>query len=213
MACWSQPAGYRTRPAKSCASCAGGDRPGTGRRRPIPRIVALRGYNTATLYIKRNPFNAEELAALREFAAQRAFDLVYAPDLRLEEANRYNVLPEPVYYQSFNALLRANPRQAFYAAYPFEVSPPTDDRPFFGHFFKWSQTGQVLAELGKSWQPFGGAGYFVILALLALAVLSSAVVVMLPVAATRLARRRRVFSRSQKTPVPGLLAALEGVSA
>jgi hypothetical protein len=56
-------------------------------------------------------------------------------------------------------LLNAGPRSAFYAAYPYDVRPPTDDRPFFGHFFKWSQAGEVWDELGKTWQPFGGAGY------------------------------------------------------
>jgi hypothetical protein len=112
----------------------------------------------------------------------RAFDMTYAPGLRPEETNRYNILPEPVYYQAFMALLSAQSRAAFYAAYPFEITPPTDDRPFFGHFFKWSQAPQVWAELGKTWQPFGGAGYFVILALLALATLLATLLILLPLA-------------------------------
>ncbi|MEW6405902.1 MAG: hypothetical protein AB1649_29285, partial [Chloroflexota bacterium] len=66
--------------------------------------------------------------------------------------------------------------------YDYDVRPPTDDHPFFGHSLKWAQAPQVLAEFGKAWQPFGGAGYFVIVALLILAIILAAVLILLPVA-------------------------------
>lgn len=147
---------------------------------PEERIVAYRGYNTATLLVKNDPFTPNELAIVRQFTASRAFDLVYAPDIQPQEVNQYNILPEPFYYQAFMALLAATTRQTFYDRYPFDVSPPTDDHPFFGHFFKWSQARQVWAEMGKTWQPFGGAGYFVILALLLLATGLASSLVFLP---------------------------------
>ncbi|MDW8326464.1 MAG: hypothetical protein RMK99_07860 [Anaerolineales bacterium] len=167
---------------------------------PTTRLVAFRGYNTATLLVKTRPFSAAELEAIRDFAAGRAFDLIYAPGLRAEESNRYNIQPEPIYFQTFTALLAAKPREAWYAAYPFEVAPPTDDRPFFGHFFKWSQAGQVLAELGRTWQPFGGAGYFVLLALLLLALVLAAGLMLLPAV-----RLRRGPSSGGASPIPALI--------
>lgn len=151
---------------------------------PAGRIVAFRSYNTATILVSKSAFQAEQLAAIRTFTAERAFDLIYSPDILPEETNRYNVLPESLYYQAFLELLTAPDRENFYRQYPLEVSPPTDDRPFFGHFFKWSQAGQVFAELGKTWQPFGGAGYFVVLALLVLASLSAGILILLPVVIT-----------------------------
>jgi len=156
---------------------------------PAQQIVALRGYNTATLLIKKQPFNPDELSLVRQFAAERAFDLIYAPDVRPDEVNQYNILPEPVYYQAFVELLQTKPRQAFYRNYQYDVSPPDDDRPFFGHYFKWSQAPQVLAEFGKTWQPFGGAGYFVLLALLGVSLLLSTALILLPVVFVRLRRR------------------------
>jgi hypothetical protein len=149
---------------------------------PYTQIVAMRGYNTATLLVRNGAFSEVELGEVREFAAERAYDLIYAPGMLPEEANRYNILPEEVYHQSFRALLEAEPRSSFYAAYPYNVSPPSDDHPFFGHYFKWAQAGQVLSELGRTWQPFGGAGYFVIVALLILAVSMAAVLILLPAA-------------------------------
>lgn len=148
---------------------------------PRQQLVAFRGYNTATLLLKNGVFTPDELAAIRDFAARRAFDLTYAPGIRPEETNQYNVLPESRYYQIYLNLLEAQPRQAFYAAYDYDVRPPTDDHPFFGHYFKWTQAPQILAEFGQAWQPFGGAGYFVILALLILATLLASVLILLPV--------------------------------
>jgi spermidine synthase len=71
---------------------------------PLQQIVALRGYNTATLLVRKSPFTPDELDAIREFASTRAFDLIYAPDILAEETNRYNRLSKSLYYIEFVAL-------------------------------------------------------------------------------------------------------------
>jgi len=168
-----------------------------GDEKPESQIVVIRGYNTITFLVKNGAYTPDELRTVRNFASERAFDLVYAPDLHPDEVNRYNILPEPIYYQSFNELLNTEPRQAFYLAYPYDVRPPTDDHPFFGHYFKWSQTRQVIAELGRIWQPFGGAGYFVIVALLVLAAFMASLIILMPLAIRRPVKENR--GRNQVT--------------
>ena len=174
---------------------------------PRERVVAFRGYNTATFLVKTSPFDEMEIRLIQQFAGERAFDLTYLPGISQEETNLYNVLPESVYYQTYQGLLAASPRQSFYRQYPFEVSPPTDDRPFFSHFFTWAQSGQIISELGKTWQPFGGAGYFVILALLILSASLAIVLILLPVFLARRSRPTR-DNRSKarhKSPVGYLI--------
>jgi len=149
---------------------------------PRTHIVALRGFNTATILLKNGSFTPDELSSIRDFLAERAFDLTYAPDVRPDETNEYNILTESKYYQTYVNLLNSNPRETFYDDYDYDVRPPTDDHPFFGHYFKWTQAPQVIAEFGRAWQPFGGAGYFVIVALLALAILLAVTLILLPVA-------------------------------
>jgi hypothetical protein len=156
---------------------AGGD--------PKTSIVALRSYRQMLILVRRGSFTAEELTLVRGFAEPRAFDLVYLPDIRPDEVNRHNVLPTPDYHRACVGLLEAEDRQAWYHNYSFDVEPPTDDRPFFGHFFRWAQTREVLAMAGHTWQPFGGAGYFVVLILLALAVVAAGVLILMPVATLR----------------------------
>jgi hypothetical protein len=154
----------------------------TGVTKPERQLIAIRSMRTALLLVKNGDFRAEEIEAVRDFCEENKFDLVYYPGIQPVEANRYNVLPEPSYYRAFQDLLSAEDRARshFYADYAFDVSPPKDDRPFFFHFFKWSQTPAILQTFGQTWQPFGGSGYFVLVALLVLALLASAVLILLP---------------------------------
>ena len=156
---------------------------------PRAQIVAFRGFNTATILVKNGAFTPDELSSIRAFLTERAFDLTYAPDVRADETNQYNILPESKYYQTYLSLLNSNPRKTFYDNYDYDIRPPTDDHPFFGHFFKWTQAPQVIAEFGKAWQPFGGAGYFVIVALLVLAIILAIILILLPVAIRKRATR------------------------
>jgi len=135
--------------------------------------------------LRDGAYTEPELSEIRGFLASRAFDLSYAPDVRPDETNQYNILRESKYYEAYIALLNAPSSDAFFDGYEYDVRPPTDDRPFFGHYFKWRQAPQIIAELGRVWQPFGGAGYFVIVALLVLAVLLATALILMPVALRR----------------------------
>ena len=162
---------------------------------PWGQIAAIRGYNLGTLFVKRTPFLEEELDEVRAFAESRAFDLVYLPGIQPGESNRFNILPEDEYYKTFTGYLKATDRDAWLDAYPYNVSPPVDERPFFDHFFKWSQVKEVLAAYGKTWQPFGGAGYLVVVFLLVVVLILSTLFILLPVLVGRL--RRNLQSRHQ----------------
>ena len=158
-----------------------------GIARPGDALVAYRGIQTITALVQPDGWSAEELAAVREFISARRYDLVWAPDVKPDEVNRFNRLPEPVDYQAIKSLLAAPERAGFLAGYPFDITPATDDHPFFYHFFKWRQTADVLATLGRTWQPFGGSGYLVLWALLALVTVLSALLIVAPLALRRAA--------------------------
>jgi spermidine synthase len=152
---------------------------------PGGHVVALRSLYTAVLLVKRQEFTSEELNVVREFSQEKRFDLVYYGGISEQEVNRYSILDEPVYHEAYATLLGAKDRAEFYAGYPFDVRPPSDDRPFFFHFFRWAQTPEILQALGKTWQPWGGSGYLVLLALLILVLLASLVMVLLPLVLLR----------------------------
>lgn len=155
----------------------------SGASDPAAELVVIRDWQVGLILVKKGAFTSDELAAIRQFCQERSLDLVAMPGLREEEANRFNLLPEPVYFRAFQQML-ADP-EALYAGQAYDVRPPTDDRPFFFHFFRWSQTQAVLQQLGRTWQPWGGSGYLVLIALLAVAVVASVTLIALPLAAGR----------------------------
>ena len=102
--------------------------------------------------------------------------------MRADEANRYNLLQEPYFYEAAQRLIE-DPA-AFVEQYKFDLTPATDDRPYFFDFFKW----QALPELWAVSAQSGGAlldwGYLILCATLAQAALLS----LAPGAAAALAR-------------------------
>jgi hypothetical protein len=132
-----------------------------GVARPGDHLAAFRSLRTMTFIATQAPLTAAERATIREFAAARGYDLVWLPDLAASETNRHYRQPEPIYHAAFAALL-ADP-DGFVRGYGYDIRPPTDDRPFFFHYFRWRQTREIMAG-----QPFGGSGYLVLVALLVL---------------------------------------------
>jgi hypothetical protein len=155
---------------------------------PSGQLAVLRDWQVGLILVKNGVLTPHELVTIRAFAKARGLDLVALPGLEEEDANQLNVLEEPFYFRAFRQLL--HDPQALYASQSYDVRPTTDDRPFFFHFFKWEQTGTVLQQMGKTWQPWGGSGFFVLAALLAVAVAMSGTLIVLPLASARRGARR-----------------------
>ncbi|KAA3656770.1 MAG: class I SAM-dependent methyltransferase [Chloroflexi bacterium] len=162
-------------------------------KNPADHLIAFRTLRTMTVLTSLHPFTAAEIAETHTFTQQRAFDVVHFPGMQIDDANRYNVLPEPTYFQLFQDIL--HDPAATSAEYRFDIRPPTDNRPFFFHYFRWQQTPEILASLGLTWQPFGGSGFFVLVALLLLVSLAAAVFIIGPL----LFKQRFLPQRAQKT--------------
>jgi hypothetical protein len=150
---------------------------GTGN--PAAQLVVIRSWQTSTLLLKQGVFSPAELAAVRNFCKSRAFDLVWYPGMPVTEANRINRLEEPYFHAAAMAL--AGPEAAdFIERYKFDISPATDNRPYFFHFFKWRVLPEILALRGAGGLPLLEAGYLVLVATLLQALLLSLVLILLP---------------------------------
>ncbi|MFQ5408927.1 MAG: hypothetical protein ACE5FI_10985 [Anaerolineales bacterium] len=145
-------------------------------------IVGLRGFQHATFAVQPDGFSAADWERVQAFAQARRFDLIVGPGLTRAQANRFNVLPEPVYYDSLLTLQDAQTRGRLFTEYEFDLRPPTDNHPYFFHFFRWQQAPQVLATLGQAWLPFGGSGYLMLVLLLALATAFALLLALTPLA-------------------------------
>ncbi|MGQ0717119.1 MAG: hypothetical protein ACT4NP_07345 [Pseudonocardiales bacterium] len=148
---------------------------------PATRIIAIRSFSTMLILAKKEPFTRSEIELAKGFVRERQFDTVWYPGIQPGEANVANVLRQDRYHESFQQLL--SDEQTLYDRYEYDVAPPRDTRPFFFHFFKWEQTPTVIALLGRTWQPFGGSGYLILVALLVLTTGLSLALLLVPAVA------------------------------
>ncbi|HEX4516201.1 MAG TPA: hypothetical protein VH054_21790 [Polyangiaceae bacterium] len=79
----------------------------------------------ADTMIKRTPFEPAEVEAMRAWAHEMDFDIIYDP-----------LAPGT---NEFDAYLRASDaeQRRFLETYRYDVTPTTDDRPFFFQFYRW----------------------------------------------------------------------------
>jgi hypothetical protein len=122
---------------------------------------------------KRSAFTAEEVDQVKQhLAVYRKLFLLYAPpDPALAAGNmpaRYSASAE-----SFSQLIQANDPQGFAERYPYEVSPVTDNAPFFFFTLKLDQILHPQAlQRGMDWKNnLGVAVLGMVLAISLLAVL------------------------------------------
>ncbi len=160
---------------------------------PGRRLILIRSWQTSTLLIKNGEFEDREIAALKRFAAERAFDVAWYPGIGDSEVNRYNVLRQPYYFLAASALLGPR-RDAFYRDYKYEIRPTYDDRPHFFHFFKWRVFPEIMALRARGGMPLLEIGYLILAATLIKAIIASAVLIVLPL--TYLRRRHSSDTRS-----------------
>jgi hypothetical protein len=78
-----------------------------------------------SMLVGRSPFTEEQIARVREHLVKEAFRPWHFPGSRFDN------------FASRLLHLTRDQRDQFLTSYPFNLEPPTDDRPFFFNFLKW----------------------------------------------------------------------------
>ena len=139
-------------------------------------VAIVQHQNVMTFIVKRSPFTPAEVQRLEGVAAQLGFTLLYAPGApapALKEAPE--MLNIGASLADYRALLLAPDRERFLAAYRYDVSATTDDRPFFFHVTRLRD--HLRVAFGRQ-MLFGGG----LSALLGLFTISAALVLLFIVA-------------------------------
>ncbi len=148
---------------------------------PERRLAMVRGWKTTTLAVKNGILGDADIQAVRGFARKRGFDLVYLPGMAPEEANRFNRLPTPLFFESARALLGGEEKaRDFRARYRYAIAPATDDRPYFFDFFRWGLLPDLVAARGGGGLGLIEWGYPVAVATLAQALVFAVPLILFP---------------------------------
>jgi len=153
---------------------------------PSTRLVLIRSWAAVTLLVKREPFTASELLALRRWAEDRLFDASYFPGIESNQQNRFNLLERDYYSEGVSSLLAPDKqRQLFFRNYAFDVRPATDQKPYFFHFFRWHSLPLLVREFRWSSVPYVELGYVILIAALLQATMFAILLIISPLIVAR----------------------------
>ncbi|MDB9822183.1 SAM-dependent methyltransferase [Deltaproteobacteria bacterium] len=147
--------------------------------RPEEHLIFIRSWKTSTILISKTAFSRDEISRVKEFCGARSFDIAYYSGITKQVANQYDVQDFPYYFEGAKALCGPE-ADSFLKNYIFDVSPTTDDRPFFSQFFKWNKMPGMLRYIEWEWLITTDMGYIFILVTFAQAVIAGLVLVLFP---------------------------------
>ncbi len=146
---------------------------------PGQQLVLVRSWNTSTMLVRNGEFADQDIEKIHGFSKSRSFDLSFYPNMPASEANRYNVLPGPYLYDGASALLSDN-AAGYIDRYKFDISPATDDRPYFSNFFRWGSLPEALALRKRGGADLIEWGYLILIGTLVQALVAGALLILLP---------------------------------
>jgi len=171
---------------------------------PERHLLFIRSWKTSTILVSKIPFSREEIDRATTFCDDRSFDLAYYAGMEVNRANRYDVQTAPLYFLGAKALCSPG-SDSFLQEYLFDVSPTTDDRPYFSHFFRWDKAQDLFQQLRREWLPMVELGFLFIVATLIQAGVAGGILILLPLAALHWKEARRAESALELVPKPALI--------
>ena len=141
-------------------------------------FLAADSERRATMLVNRAPFTPAETLALARKAKEGKLTILYTPHPVADEHRGIHAEAALV-----AAFLRADSADAFLGELPYDVSAPTDDRPFF---FYTLLPGELFAMLANpAGVPLNNLGVIILLVLLLLSIGATVLFVLVPLVALR----------------------------
>ncbi len=147
-----------------------------GHANAADRVVAIRGWGTFSLVARRKPFRPEEIDRAGRFCSEYGYSMIWpAGEAAAGDGAEDHALREAV----SEAL--AGPAGARDAGL-FDLSPVTDDSPYFHRFLRLETLPEFRRVLGSQWVPFVEWGIVFLVLSLGVSLLLAAMLLLLPAA-------------------------------
>ncbi len=153
-----------------------------GIENPENHVALIRSWGTTTFICSKQPIDRKMTDIIESFCQERSFDTVYFPGITLNQVNQKHRLEKPYYYQAISGLVehfKENNIHIFYQENFFNITPATDNRPFFFYFLKWRSIPTIVRDTSY-WQPMIEWGNLIVLATLVQGIIFSFFFIFLP---------------------------------
>ncbi len=153
-----------------------------GMENPDNHIALIRTWGTTTFICSKKPIDREMTGIIESFCRERSFDSVYFPGITLNQVNQNHKLERPYYYQAISGLIehfKEGRMDDYYQDYFFNITPATDNRPFFFYFLKWRNIPTIVRDTSY-WQPMIEWGNLIVFATMVQGIIFSFFFIFLP---------------------------------
>jgi len=133
-----------------------------GVRDPGARLAMIRNWSTATLIVKNGELTPQDVARLRSSAEAAASMSCGIPECARGRRHLQPVAAT-VFPRGRGGAARRR-RAEFIERYKFNITPATDDRPYFFHFFRWKALPELLQLRDRGGLPLLDWGYPLLIA-------------------------------------------------
>ena len=131
---------------------------------PSRQLGIFRTISTLMIVGSARKWSDRDKKLFVQFCEQRGYTPVYYPDMKEEDANRINRFVIPIYADAVQQLLQD--ARAFHEQSLFDLTPVSDDKPFFFHFLRWDRLSDTYEILGRKWEGLVEGGLLLPLLLL-----------------------------------------------
>jgi hypothetical protein len=126
---------------------------------PLGQVVAVRSWATLSYVIKKTPLDPNDLLAVNRFCDDYGFDPVLLPGAASKET--YNTLEDDAVFSLVSGMFGPN-RATLIEANDFNMSIPSDNRPYFYQFLRLKNIVKQYKTLGER-SAFLELGYLIVL--------------------------------------------------
>ncbi|MBN2351030.1 MAG: hypothetical protein JXD23_00565 [Spirochaetales bacterium] len=170
--------------------------------------------STATILVKKSAFQPDEVAQLRTFVRKMSFEQIYYPSMPPPETKYRNIMtyyvnyfsakpegkgedlgklfrPTDLYQVALQEIIDGN-EDRLYKDYIFDITPMTDDRPYYSSYLKFDRLFDYLRQPLKVIEEWG---FLLILAVFVQSIIFAALIVLIPAAG----RFRELLTEKKRT--------------
>lgn len=118
---------------------------------PGTRLALIHHWDTSLLLLRRAPFDSDTAARLQALATDLGFDTAHLPNVDTAGDAPFHDDDQAWLHDGTRALLSPQ-ADRWLRDYKFALAPATDDRPYFGDFFRWRSLPELwrLREEGSA---------------------------------------------------------------